>query len=314
MYGYIYITTNLINGKKYIGQHKCSKFDFTTYKGSGKILQQAFNKYGKENFECQLLEEKNNVPTICETQEELNESEKYYIKYYNAVSSKQFYNILLGGQGGDTFSIQSDIKKIEIITKRNVKPNQGKKIINNGKVELFVKKENLEEYLKNNWKLGRLNFSEEHKQKIGRKGRKVSEETKKKISQKHKGKLLSEEHKEKIRQSELNKQKNISVEGRKNISEAAKKMCRNTILIKKDGIVKRIKKEELNIWLELGWEKGRYSYGKQYLLNMKLDRMNRIHIYKKNERKMILKKDLQKYLDEGWLLGRGKIKGDSDNE
>ena len=36
MYGYIYITTNLINGMKYIGKHKASMFD-PAYKGSGKV-------------------------------------------------------------------------------------------------------------------------------------------------------------------------------------------------------------------------------------------------------------------------------------
>lgn len=32
MYGYIYITENLVNHKKYIGQHKSNKFD-EYYKG-----------------------------------------------------------------------------------------------------------------------------------------------------------------------------------------------------------------------------------------------------------------------------------------
>lgn len=45
MYGYIYITTNLTNNKKYIGKHASSKFD-ENYKGSGKRLWNAINKYG----------------------------------------------------------------------------------------------------------------------------------------------------------------------------------------------------------------------------------------------------------------------------
>lgn len=45
MYGYIYETTNLINGKKYIGKRVKPKFD-GNYKGSGKVLKHAIEKYG----------------------------------------------------------------------------------------------------------------------------------------------------------------------------------------------------------------------------------------------------------------------------
>ena len=43
MYGYIYLTINLINNKKYIGQHRANEFT-SKYKGSGKILTKAFKK------------------------------------------------------------------------------------------------------------------------------------------------------------------------------------------------------------------------------------------------------------------------------
>ena len=48
-YGFIYITTNMINGKKYIGQ-KMFRERWKKYIGSGKLLKRAVNKYGKENF------------------------------------------------------------------------------------------------------------------------------------------------------------------------------------------------------------------------------------------------------------------------
>ena len=99
MYGYIYITTNLINGRKYIGQKKSSTFN-ESYKGSGKLLKNAIEKYGINNFETHILEEINNVPTICNSKEELDKSEYYYIKYYDAVNSHEFYNLKRGGEGG----------------------------------------------------------------------------------------------------------------------------------------------------------------------------------------------------------------------
>lgn len=91
----IYLTTNLINNKKYIGQHKLSKkYDY--YLGSGKLLKQAIKKYGRNNFKKETLE-------ICETLEQANEKEKFYIKKYNAIEDENFYNLAEGGQEGAGF-------------------------------------------------------------------------------------------------------------------------------------------------------------------------------------------------------------------
>ena len=48
-YGFIYITTNMVNGKRYIGQKKFCD-GWKTYLGSGKLLKKAIKKYCKENF------------------------------------------------------------------------------------------------------------------------------------------------------------------------------------------------------------------------------------------------------------------------
>ena len=50
MYGYIYLTTNHINGKKYIGQKKSNVFLGEKYLGSGKILKQALKKWCRKFF------------------------------------------------------------------------------------------------------------------------------------------------------------------------------------------------------------------------------------------------------------------------
>ncbi len=82
-YGYVYITTNLCNGMKYIGQHGG---DFSPrYKGSGAEIKKAFSIYGRENFRSELL-------CYAESFDELNELESYYINYFNAVESEMFYN------------------------------------------------------------------------------------------------------------------------------------------------------------------------------------------------------------------------------
>ena len=94
MYGFIYCTRNLINNKKYIGQHKyCGKID-KYYLGSGIALNNSIKKYGRKNFKREIICE-------CETLEELNNKEIYYINLLDAVNSKEFYNLALGGNGGE---------------------------------------------------------------------------------------------------------------------------------------------------------------------------------------------------------------------
>lgn len=87
----VYLATNKINNKKYIGQttqslekriknhlNQKNKYDF----------QKDLHKYGLENFKFEIL-------CKCITRDELNEKEKYYIKYYNTIDVG--YNIYAGG-------------------------------------------------------------------------------------------------------------------------------------------------------------------------------------------------------------------------
>jgi group I intron endonuclease len=90
----IYKTTNKANGKIYIG--KDVKND-PSYLGSGILLRKAIQKYGKESFVKEVIEE-------CEDQLALAEREKYWISLLNATDRKIGYNITEGGVGGDTFS------------------------------------------------------------------------------------------------------------------------------------------------------------------------------------------------------------------
>lgn len=89
---YVYLTTNLINNKKYIGQHYGELND--SYIGSGSLLKLAIQKYGKENFTKHILE-------ICDNYDEVNIAEKKWIAYYDAVNNSNFYNIASGGFGSN---------------------------------------------------------------------------------------------------------------------------------------------------------------------------------------------------------------------
>ena len=91
MYGYIYKTTNLVNGKIYIGQKKSKKFLGNKYLGSGKRLWEAIYKYGRDKFQVTLLEEVNE-------QEQLDDREIYWISKFNSTDKNIGYNLALGGR------------------------------------------------------------------------------------------------------------------------------------------------------------------------------------------------------------------------
>jgi group I intron endonuclease len=92
----IYKTTNLINGKIYIGKDEKNT---PNYIGSGLLITRSIKKYGKENFKKEILE-------TCLNKDELKAREQYWIKEYNSTDILVGYNITKGGDGGLTSSIE----------------------------------------------------------------------------------------------------------------------------------------------------------------------------------------------------------------
>ena len=94
----IYIITNDINRKVYVGQTKNIEERFKAHckPASAKensLIDKAIQKYGKEHFTVKILESQ---------VENYDEREKYWIKYYN--SQTPFgYNILEGGNKPPTY-------------------------------------------------------------------------------------------------------------------------------------------------------------------------------------------------------------------
>lgn len=114
MYGFIYETTNDINGMKYIGQKKYDKRgNWKTYLGSGIYLNRAIQKYGEEHFKKRIIEE-------CSSKKELNEREIYWINYYNSVNSDEFYNISNGGDGGNTIAGYTEEQLLEYKRRKSI--------------------------------------------------------------------------------------------------------------------------------------------------------------------------------------------------
>lgn len=108
---YVYLTTNLINNKKYIGQHFGELDD--AYLGSGNIFKKALSKYGRKNFKKEILE-------ICDSYESVNFAEQKWIKKFNAVENQDFYNIATGGLNSNPLAGMSEDALLERCKKLSV--------------------------------------------------------------------------------------------------------------------------------------------------------------------------------------------------
>lgn len=167
----IYLITNKLNGKRYVGQTKFSiedRFEKHVYDAiianRGYALHAALRKYGIENFTIKLLSKCNNLG-------EANHRESYYIRLLNSLSPAG-YNLR---PGGDNSPISAETKK---------KMSENRK---GNKHHFFGK-----------------HFSDQHKKNLSESqtgrglGSKMSEETKKKMSLSHTGKEFSEDTKKKL--------------------------------------------------------------------------------------------------------------------
>lgn len=91
----IYKTTNLVNGKFYIGKHKQEGTDFGGYLGSGHVIKRAIKRYGKENFVRETL-------ATFEDEQTCYLAEKQFLSEH--WTNNQCYNLESGGRGGKTLS------------------------------------------------------------------------------------------------------------------------------------------------------------------------------------------------------------------
>jgi len=110
--GYIYKITNNVNQKIYIGQTSRNidirwKEHCRHLKNNMPICK-AINKYGKENFIIENIEE------CCDNL--LDEREQYWIKYYDSFNKEKGYNATIGGQKTG-FEMTSKMQEVNFLWK-----------------------------------------------------------------------------------------------------------------------------------------------------------------------------------------------------
>ena len=219
-YNYTYITTNLITGKQYVGDHSTDNIN-DEYLGSGEIIKKSIKKYGKEKFEKEILE------SFETKQEAFNAQEKYIIEY-NTLNPNG-YNISPKGGHNVKGCISTETKK------KIGDGNRGKIISNETRNKISEKmlgKNNpMYRYKYSDEQL--VNFSRINKEKNNPMwGKKLSDEHKNMISIHQTGRIKSEDeklkislgNKEKFRSDDLKKQISLKLKGTKKSEETKQKM------------------------------------------------------------------------------------------
>jgi group I intron endonuclease len=185
----IYLITNKINGHTYIGQSKDIEKRWKDHKimhGSrGWYLQNAFKKYGAENFNFEVLEE-------C-LEENLDIKEIEYISKYKS-EGKAEYNLAEGGYG-NPFKYMSEEKYqqyLENLSKSKSgenHPNYGKHLSDETKQKISESQQGYHNSSSTEFKKGHIpNPESVEKQRQKMLGRTQTEKTKQKRSDSMKGK------------------------------------------------------------------------------------------------------------------------------
>lgn len=213
----IYMIQNKVNNKIYIGQAVDIKERWGDHRyylrgnrnKPNKHLQNAWNKYGEDNFEFTI---------ICKCDEsQLNTFEQYYIFELMAYDNRVGYNKNYGGGSG---------RPTEETRKKLIENNGSRRPEVRKKMSESKRGENNNNYGKHHSEETRKKISEALKGKQAGEnnywyGKHLPEEVKKKISESHKGKTLSEEHRKKL--SEAFKGENHPMYGKHHTEESRRK-------------------------------------------------------------------------------------------
>jgi len=200
----VYLVSNKLNGKQYVGQTINPHLPI----GHGRIMKSAYKLHGKDNFDYEPL------CTSIENRATLNAIERFWIAVLHTVVPNG-YNIELGGSEGSTWTEERRRKHSLALTGRIHRRPLGSKSGAKGKKWSEENKRKLSEVLKGRASVNKgIKHTEETKAKMSasqkahwakvespNKGRKHSEETKAKMRASRAKRVYSDEDKMKISQA-----------------------------------------------------------------------------------------------------------------
>ena len=227
MYYTTYLTINNINHKEYFGVHSDVSLDYN-YMGSGKVVQRAFKKYGKDNF--------TKIVNGVWASEDIAYMIESWIVDDNYVLDVNTYNQKPGGKGGSEKGRGKGVPKSDETKTKMSKAHKGKLKSKEHRAKLSESAKNrppmtdetkkkIEVTRNKNGVVGKYIRSNETKEKnrIGSTGKKdtdetkknksksakskppMTDETKKKISESKKGTTMSDAQKACLREAKLGK-------------------------------------------------------------------------------------------------------------
>ena len=251
MYGYIYKFTFIPTLDWYVGKHKylkCLELD-PSYWGSGIKWNALISQYDKKEWPNLIKRE---IIEWCETEDQLNEQEIYWIAELDAINKG--LNISPGGFGGGLVGEANGMYNVHRYGKDN--PMYGKKHSKESK-EAMSSKAKLRTGNKNS--MYGKKHTNESKQKMSEAAKlkpPVSDDARKKMSISRTGKKHTEETKKKMSQN--NGMNNPNYRLKVSIALKGKpSKARGKIWIHKDSDTKMILPSEYDTYANNGWLKGR---------------------------------------------------------
>ena len=112
---YIYVITNKLNGKIYIGQTINSvETRFKEHcRKHNTLIDRTIHKYGKENFMFEILD-------TAETLEQLNELERYYISLSDSTNRDVGYNLCKGGNNTSGYTHRKESREKMSVSRKGL--------------------------------------------------------------------------------------------------------------------------------------------------------------------------------------------------